>query len=374
MLYDGERHGGHANRVATANVLKNIVGYDNLDIILSELDTTDWGCNIVLHAKSYQTIGGKIKNILSGNITQRSNNDICKIVQIINKNRYDVVIFGSSETGKLISEVKRHCNVKTITVYDDILKDIISKNIKHNFDLKMLPIQLAEIHAEKIDSMLTDIPIVLHRRDADLLYNCWGRKTEMLIPTALKDGYVVCSAFEPDDHKGPLNLLFVGAYNWRPNTEAVRWFCENVMAQLKEENVQLNIAGYQMEHLYDDDWIRDYKNVFVLGTVDDLAEVYRKADVVVCPIWLGSGMKVKVAEALMHGKEILGTEEALVGYDDLKACTCNNADDFIRRIKMFCQNRPNRFNPNNRRLYEQCYSAKALEDNWRRALCEIESI
>lgn len=124
LLYNGEINGGHTYRMATAKALKNLIGYENLDIVLSELDTSDWDCNVVMRMKSYSSGKEKLKNLLEGNITQRSNQDIDEIVNLINKNQYDIVLFGSSETGKLISEVKRRCNVKTMTWYHDIVTDI----------------------------------------------------------------------------------------------------------------------------------------------------------------------------------------------------------------------------------------------------------
>lgn len=158
LLYNGEINGGHTYRMATAKALKNLIGYENLDIVLSELDTSDWDCNVVMRMKSYSSGKEKLKNLLEGNITQRSNQDIDEIVNLINKNQYDIVLFGSSETGKLISEVKRRCNVKTMTWYHDIVADVIERKKKTEFNLKMLPIWNAERKAEGTSVNLASVP------------------------------------------------------------------------------------------------------------------------------------------------------------------------------------------------------------------------
>lgn len=367
MLYNGEINGGHTYRMATVKALKNVVGAENLDIVLSELDTSDWGCNVVKRMKSYSSGKDKLKNLLSGNITQRSNRDIDEIVELINKNGYDLVLFGSSETGKLISEIKKRCNVRTMTWYHDIVADVINRKKKNEFNIKMLPVWNREKEAEGIDARLTDVPIVLHQRDADLLFKYWKRRTDVFIPIALEDKYIPYSP-TISDHNAPLRLLFVGAYNWSVNVEAVRWFCENVMAKLADYSIVFDIAGFQMEKLSDDGWVSSYKNVNVLGTVDDLTETYRNADVVVEPILTGSGMKVKTAEALMHGKEIIGTEEALVGYTELQSQLCLTADDFITKILDYNENRPARFNKANRTAFETNYSVKGIENKLRQAI------
>lgn len=372
LLYNGEINGGHTYRMATAKALKNLIGYENLDIVLSELDTSDWDCNVVMRMKSYSSGKEKLKNLLEGNITQRSNQDIDEIVNLINKNQYDIVLFGSSETGKLISEVKRRCNVKTMTWYHDIVADVIERKKKTEFNLKMLPIWNAERKAEGTDARLTDVPIVLHRRDAELLQKYWGRKTDVFIPIALEDKFVPYDYNAEIEKNEKLQLLFVGAYNWSVNVEAAKWFCENVMSSLNDYAVQFNIAGFQMENLLKDGWVGQYENVKVLGTVDDLAETYKKADVVVEPILTGSGMKVKTAEALMHGKEVIGTQEALVGYDELSDKVCETAEDFISTIIRYTTNRPVRFVPLNRLAYEENYSIKGIENKLRYAISKAK--
>ena len=88
-----------------------------------------------------------------------------------------------------------------------------------------------------------------------------------------------------------------------------------------------------MEHLK----FLETSNVKVIGTVDNLDELYIKAEAVVIPIFSGGGMKVKTAEAMMYGKKIYGTEEALTGYDIQNMdyiIECNTAEQFIENINM----------------------------------------
>lgn len=362
LLYNGEINGGHTYRMATATALRNVVGGDNLDIVLSELDNSDWGCNVVMRMKNYSSMSDKLKNLISGNITQRSNKVIDEIVNLINNNKYDIVLFGSSETGKLIKEVKKRCQVKTITWYHDVVADVITKKRKNSFNLFRRMMWKVEENSEKTDAELTDFAIVLHERDAALLKKYWNRKADMYIPIVLADRFEKNTLICQSDKNKPLELLFVGAYNWSVNVEAVYWFCENVMTRLEEYPVNFNIAGFKMEKLIEDGKITLYKNVKVLGTVDNLAETYREADLVVEPILTGSGMKVKTAEALMHGKEIIGTYEALVGYDELSKYVCESADDFVQKIIYYCNNRPYKFVEANRKAYECKYSIQALEN------------
>lgn len=361
LLHNGKINGGYTYRMMISKAMKNVIGYENLDIVLPEDVKNDWGCHVIMYLKNYTSGKEKVKNLLQGNITQRSNKDIDKIIKLINKNGYDIVVFGDSETGKLIKKIKKYCNVKTITIYNDIVADVISREKKKSIDIKKILIWRAEINAEKLDSRLTDIPVVLHQRDANLLYKYWRRRTNEFMPIALEDKFVPYDFKENTSITDTLQMLFVGSYNWTVNIEAVKWFCENVLAKLNNYCVCFNIAGYEMEKLLEEDWILKYKNVNVIGTVDDLSEVYKEADLVVEPIINGSGMKVKTAEALMFGKEIIGTYEALVGYDELVDSICETAEDFINAIIYYIKKRPQKFVNKNRIAYENNYSLKGLE-------------
>ena len=53
--------------------------------------------------------------------------------------------------------------------------------------------------------------------------------------------------------------------------------------------------------------------VEALGTVNDIYEHYQSAAVVVCPVAVGTGLKIKMVEALRMGKAIVATEAAAEG-------------------------------------------------------------
>ena len=96
-------------------------------------------------------------------------------------------------------------------------------------------------------------------------------------------------------------------------------------------------------------------------------ENYYAADVVVMPIFSGSGMKTKTAEALMYGKNILGTKEAFEGYDMDSNCMygCQTAEMFIDTFRSMGNNITS-FNPHSRNLYLEKYSEKAVFDAFKK--------
>ncbi|GJE71076.1 glycosyltransferase [Methylorubrum podarium] len=67
--------------------------------------------------------------------------------------------------------------------------------------------------------------------------------------------------------------------------------------------------------------------VRLLGYLDRLEDFYAQADLVVAPMLMGSGLKMKVGEALSFGRPVIGTEIGLEGFEPLEAAhRCRDAE------------------------------------------------
>lgn len=357
MLNDNAKNGGFVYRKAIGSTLSMIVGESDIDIVTSELDDSEWSGNIVYRVQHYASKRDKFVNILGGNITQIGKKDEKMINELIYKNQYKTVVFGCSETGHLIKSVKKN-GVKTITLYNDIIADAVKHKWQLERKISYLLVALFEMGAEKKSIQFSDVKIALNERDSDLMNAYWKQKADVLIPICLEDSYVYKKEY--DNVEGQLRLLFVGSYGWTANTEGIIWFCKNVMKKLDKSIATLYIAGYEMEKIAEYQYISELENVIVLGTVDNLNDTYAEADVVVAPILTGTGMKTKTAEALMHGKTLLASPEALEGFIGLSQALCECQVDYINKIKYFNSNRPKRFNKEYRNLFEEHYSVDAM--------------
>lgn len=114
-------------------------------------------------------------------------------------------------------------------------------------------------------------------------------------------------AGEPDE------VLFVGSFVHPPNAEAadrlVRSIFPRVRALSPRANLTIVGSGTPPES------VRDGAGVTVAGRVPDVAPYVDRAAVVVAPISLGGGVRVKVMEALAAGKALVATPRAIEGLD-----------------------------------------------------------
>jgi succinoglycan biosynthesis protein ExoO len=105
-------------------------------------------------------------------------------------------------------------------------------------------------------------------------------------------------------------FLFVGS-NTAPNVYGLRWFiaeawpdirrCRRDAVLLVAGNVRSAFASVEAEGIR---W---------LGMVDDLEPLYVRAGVVISPLRQGSGLKIKLVEALAQGKAVVATPTTLQG-------------------------------------------------------------
>lgn len=107
------------------------------------------------------------------------------------------------------------------------------------------------------------------------------------------------------------NLAFVGGMNWFPNRDAVSWFDQSVMSLLLQSNpgIQLNVVG----KLVGDMKSKHDKQITMHGFVDDTRPYLEKAAVVVVPIRVGGGTRLKVLEAMSMGKAMVSTSVGVEG-------------------------------------------------------------
>ncbi len=119
--------------------------------------------------------------------------------------------------------------------------------------------------------------------------------------------------------KHPNTLFHFASMDWMPNVEAVEWLVTSVWPHVlkNKPDAQLVLAGRGMpEHIKK----MASKNIQVLGQVSDSSDFYRTYDIMLVPLWSGSGLRIKLVEGLAYGKSIITTTIGAEGipYTNLK--------------------------------------------------------
>jgi glycosyltransferase involved in cell wall biosynthesis len=263
-----------------------------------------------------------------------------------------------SNFGAAIAAVKaRAPHVHIITFFHNVEARFFWGSVRKRRSLKSLAVLAANYVAERKAVRYSDVLVMLSARDSTGLKRLYGRSADAIAPMVLEDkigdGHLSLPMPAP---ACPKYLLFVGG-GFYANIAGIRWFVHHVAPRI---GLHVNVVGRGMDELAPE--FAASGRATLVGAVDDLAPWYAGAALVIAPIFDGSGMKTKVAEALMHGKHIVGTPEAFSGYAaDIVAANrcCADADGFVTGIADAFATPPPPFDPAMRALYVRDHSPAA---------------
>ncbi len=174
----------------------------------------------------------------------------------------------------------------------------------------------------------------------------------------------------PPSRSDPPRIVFTGSMDWEPNIDAVQYFCEQIFPIVRSAvpEAVFQIVGRQphpkVKRLASD-------SVLVSGTVPSVAEYLRDATVVVVPLRIGGGTRLKIFEAMAVGKAMVSTTIGAEGLD------VQNGRDLI------LADTPAAFadatvslllNHGLRRRYEQAAVSLAAQHDWSRIALQFAAV
>ena len=111
-------------------------------------------------------------------------------------------------------------------------------------------------------------------------------------------------------------LMYVGFLGWEPNVQGLLWFIEGVWPLLRAQHPDLrfDIVGKNPDKRLLAA-VEESEGIRLTGYVADLQKVYRDSRVSVAPLLFGSGMKVKVLDAMSRGIPTVTTSVGAEGID-----------------------------------------------------------
>lgn len=346
--------------VTTSLSSKSVGGRGKLSLLCCEALKSIFGSNLVVFQTStYPTYSSStLSRLFYGYIDGVCADTLSMLAEVICQQKISLVFLDGSNLGGIALFLQdKYPAVKIISFFHNVEARFFLGAFFYYRTLRALGVVIANYFAELYSSRLSDLCICLSRRDSRLTRVLYCSSIPYVVPIALKDLVL------PQSSKGkspfPQSyILFVGGAFYA-NESGIRWFVRRVTPHIE---IPLVIVGQGMESLRSE--FSSFHNVFVMGLVEDLAEWYESASFVVAPIFDGSGMKTKVAEALMFGKTVLASPEALIGYEytsgSFVVC-CSTAQHFINEIRRLTVTPPLLSNPSARQAYEKHYSISSFK-------------
>jgi polysaccharide biosynthesis protein PslH len=167
-------------------------------------------------------------------------------------------------------------------------------------------------------------------------------------------------------NRGPAILLFQGVMDWFPNRDAVEYFARTILPRVCQEapEVKFVVAGRNPPPEFIALFGSQSKIEFT-GTVPDMRPYLEAATIVVVPLRLGGGTRIKILEACAAAKPIISTSIGAEGLDLAPGKEIILADspvDFASHVVDLLKNpaRCERLAKSARRAVEDRYSPAVL--------------
>lgn len=138
------------------------------------------------------------------------------------------------------------------------------------------------------------------------------------IPVVLVPNGVDTGSFQPSTRTGTAPVLvYVGRMDYRPNVDAVLWFCHRILPSIVSAIPEARLLVVGRDPPEEVRRLATAGPVTVTGTVADVRTYYQQAAVAVVPLRAGGGTRLKILEAMAAGVPVVSTTIGCEGLDVL---------------------------------------------------------
>jgi polysaccharide biosynthesis protein PslH len=174
----------------------------------------------------------------------------------------------------------------------------------------------------------------------------------------------------PSASGDPPHIVFTGSMDWEPNIDAVEYFCREIWPAIVK---QFPRAKFQIVGRSPHPRVKQLAStsVEVTGTVPSVSDYLRDAAVVIVPLRIGGGTRLKIFEAMAMGKALVSTTIGAEGLDVKSGENCILADtpgNFADSVLSLLSDPPLR------RKYEKAAAALAARYDWSNIAKQFEDV
>lgn len=252
---------------------------------------------------------------------------------LLDTNQFDLVQCEGLSLALYLGQIKEHASVPVV---------LRAHNLEHRIREQMTAktrnplrrIYMAELAhrlmtLEKKAASQFDAVVPISEPDA-----LWFRSVTDSKPVFLSEtGADTISLMKEPPVENP-RVGFIGAMNWQPNTEGLKWFITNVWPLVSEKipAAVLQVAGRGLDSNAP---LPGGHNIINLGEPDDAREFIASNHVMIAPLFTGSGLRIKIIEAMSTGRPVVATPVAAQGIDTAQGnaiTVAENAVSFSRAL------------------------------------------
>jgi glycosyltransferase involved in cell wall biosynthesis len=231
-----------------------------------------------------------------------------RILKEIRLNPPDLIICQLIRMAEYVKDIK---DIPKIIDYVDAISFGLKGRVsKENFLMRIILNNEYErvLKYEQELSNKFDAQLITTERDYNKI-NIHDKKKLHIVPISIDSEYFI-SQFAP--FKKEYDLLFVGNMEYPPNEDAALFIINEILPllKLKFSSIKLCIAGSSPSKKL---LKFNSSEVIITGWVDDIKVLYQQSKIFIAPMRLGSGVQIKLLQALAIGIPSITTNLSFQG-------------------------------------------------------------
>jgi len=257
-----------------------------------------------------------------------------KLVSILQKENFDIIQVEMLYMTIYLNTIRKYSRAPVILRAHNI-EHLIWKRIAENSLNTLKKHYLKQLYRSLRSyelSMLSQVDGIVAITETD---SGFFRKHAGTVPViSIPFGINPVSLPSPSPTPSETDLFHIGSMNWIPNEEGISWFLVQVWPEVskRHQKLKLFLAGRAMP-----DWLLSLKlpGIEVLGEVPDAGLFMQQHQIMIVPLFSGSGIRIKIIEAMTAGKVVISTSIGAegIGYEQGKnLIIADSADDFVKAI------------------------------------------
>jgi glycosyltransferase involved in cell wall biosynthesis len=255
-----------------------------------------------------------------------------KLKEVLSQNTFDIVHIDGLPPAAYIDIIRAHSKAKISmrahnvehVIWERIVKEETKPLKKWYLSLQFK--RLKKFEKEAYDKC--DLIMAISMEDEKIIKA--SSKTKTIVVPA---GMDIDETLPANDNMNP-DLFFIGSFDWMPNLQGMEWFFKNVWEEVNKifPALRFVIAGKKMPESIT---ALQSDSVIIAGEVPDAKQFILEHGIMIVPLVSGSGIRIKIVEAMALGKTVIATTIAAEGLglsDGENILIANNADEFVKQI------------------------------------------
>ena len=244
-----------------------------------------------------------------------------KLIQILQDQEFDIIQVETLFLTPYLKTIAKYSNAKVFLRAHNIEHLIwkrLAENTKNPFRkiyFDHLSVQLKNYEIDHLDQY--DGIVSISKVDTEYYLNLTQKPIVTSSFGIIPEEYPISKIKEEKP-----SLFFIGAMNWIPNAEGLKWFLTDIWPTVHKNfpELEFNIASKEIPI-----WLKtfDSKNIHLLGEVESAKDFISSKSIMIVPLHSGSGIRVKIIEGMAMGKAVISTTIGAEGIE------CENGKDIL---------------------------------------------